>query len=768
MTYIDPGPISLTEAIWGPDLAAVTDDRPAVVDGDHTWTRAELATAAASVAAEVRGADVVGLVLENGAEFIAAYHGVLAAGATVLALDPRAPGEWATTLAAQGIGVVVADPAQRPHLPIGITIVTVGQGPAESCPTPVGGATTAVLASSSGTGGKPKQVVITHHNLAANLAQIGQLHTLTADDVVLAVTPLRHIYGMQMAMNHALLAAAPIVILPTPLTPAHVHAAISRYGVTVAYLVPSVIAELGAAELGAAGPVDPGALRLIVSGGAPLPAAAAQACSAALSVPVVQGFGMTEAGCLCFTPDGAPGPVTSIGIPVPGTEVRFVDPDTGGDAQPGELWVRGPQITPGYLDDPTATAALIDPDGWLHTGDLAVRDPDGYLTIVGRLKDLIKYKGHQVAPAELEDILMDHPAVADAAVLGEPDPVAGEIPKAYVVLQESVPLPDILAHVAARVPPYKRIRLISQVTAIPRSATGKVRRTDLADRRTTPEPVVPHSTDQPRDARHTMPEPLLHGLRVLVTGGGRGLGREFAVALSAAGASVLITGRNEDTLSATAEAARDGGGRISWAVADVLDHAATGRALESFGGVDVLVNNAALPGPLGPTWTTDPDQWWRAMETNVRGTDLTTRAVLPGMIARGHGRVITVVSNAGRIRWPNASAYSVSKAAQIKLVENLASELRHTGVTVLAYDPGLLDVGITRAHLDRGHVGEPGADRILDWTLKARTEGHFGTLEQATTRLIQLAAGSADDQSGQYLTATPPAVTDPSECSTAQ
>ncbi len=754
MNYIDPGPISLTEAIWGPDLATVTDDRAAVVDGDRTWTRTELAIAALSVADAVRGTDIVGLILENGAEFIAAYHGTLAAGAAVLALDPRAvPGEWTTTLAAQGIGVVIAGPAQRPHLPAGITVVTVGQGRAEYCPTPAGGGRTAVLAASSGTLGKPKQVVITHHNLVANLAQIRQLHTLTADDVVLAVTPLRHIYGMQMAMNHALLVGAPIVILPTPLTSAHVHAAISRYGVTVAYLVPSVIAELGAA-----GPVGPGTLRLVVSGGAPLPAAAAEACSAALGVPVVQGFGMTEAGCICFTPDGAPGPVTSVGIPVPGTDIRFVDPDTGLDAQPGELWVRGPQVTQGYLDDATATAALIDPDGWLHTGDLAIRDLDGHVSVVGRLKDIIKYKGHQVAPAELEGILMDHPAVTDAAVLGEPDPVAGEIPKAYVVLAESVPLPDILTYVAARVPPHKRIRLISQVTAIPRSAAGKVRRFDLADRPVTREPVLPHITDQPRDDPEPTPQPVLHGLRVLVTGGGRGLGREFALALSAAGASVLITGRNADTLSATAKAACADGGPIVWAVADVLDQAATARAMESFGAVDVLVNNAALPGPLGPTWITDPDDWWRAMETNVHGADLTTRVALPGMIARGQGRVITVVSNAGQTRWPNASAYSVSKAAQIKLVENLAAELRHTGVTVLAYDPGLINIGITRAHLDRGHIGEPSADHILDWTLRAQAEGRFGTIEQATTSLVQLAAGSADDHSGRYL--TPSAVTD--------
>src|SRR5262249_10126680 len=150
----------------------------------------------------------------------------------------------------------------------------------------------------------------------------------------------------------------------------------------------------------------------------------------------VQGYGMTEAGCITFTPDGAPGPATSVGVPVPGTEVRFVDPKTGTDAddrEPGEMWIRGPQVTSGYVNDPDATAALIDDEGWLHTGDRAVKDAEGYVSIVGRLKGLIKYKGYQVAPAELEEILLAHPAIADAAVLGVTDPVAGELPKAFVV-----------------------------------------------------------------------------------------------------------------------------------------------------------------------------------------------------------------------------------------------------------------------------------------------------------------------------------------------
>jgi acyl-CoA synthetase (AMP-forming)/AMP-acid ligase II len=314
--------------------------------------------------------------------------------------------------------------------------------------------------------------VITHHNLVANLAQIDSVHRLDDQDVVLAITPLRHIYGMQMVMNNALRTGATIIIGPPRYTIAAVTETIARHHVTVAYLVPSVITELSAA------PATLGhRLRLVASGGAPLSPAAAQQCSEKLGVPVVQGFGMTEAGCISFTPDDKPGPVTSVGVILPGTEVRFVEPATARDTaegDPGELWIRGPQVSPGYLNAPQATAAVLDRQGWLHTGDLAILDSAGYLHILGRLKNIIKYKGYQIAPPELETILLTHPAVADGVVLGEPDPVAGQVPKAYVVLASPVSMESVLAYVTERVPPHKKIRAIQQVPVIPRTGNGKV------------------------------------------------------------------------------------------------------------------------------------------------------------------------------------------------------------------------------------------------------------------------------------------------------
>lgn len=242
------------------------------------------------------------------------------------------------------------------------------------------------------------------------------------------------------------------------------------------------------------------------------------------------------------------------------------------------------------------------------------------------------------------------------------------------------------------------------------------------------------------------------GLSVVVTGGGRGLGRAFAQELAAAGARLLIVGRDGETLRHAAASMRAQGGDVTWAVADTRDSAALGTAVASFGRIDVLINNAGLPGPLGATWEVDPDEWWRTVEVNLRGTETVIRAIVPSMIAHGHGRLITIVSNAGRHRWPHASAYSVSKAAQIKLMENLAVELKGSGVAALVFDPGLLDIGMTKDHIERGRVDDRWADRILGWTLQRRAAGGFTPVVQATAQLLRLATGAADHLSGQYIT----------------
>jgi acyl-CoA synthetase (AMP-forming)/AMP-acid ligase II len=192
------------------------------------------------------------------------------------------------------------------------------------------------------------------------------------------------------------------------------------------------------------------------------------------------GYGLTETTAIVTAPDReltvAPG---SVGRAMPGTELRVVDPQTGADLGPGErgeLWVRGPQTMAGYLHRPDATAAMVDADGWLRTGDLVVVDDDGQLFLVDRLKELIKVNGFQVAPAELEALLVTHPAVADAAVIARPDAARGEAPVGVVVAREALDVDDLMEWVARRVAPYKRIRTVRFVAAIPRTPSGKILR----------------------------------------------------------------------------------------------------------------------------------------------------------------------------------------------------------------------------------------------------------------------------------------------------
>ena len=223
-------------------------------------------------------------------------------------------------------------------------------------------------------------------------------------------------------------------------------------------------------------------LRAIVSGAAPLSAELENAVQQRLKVAVMQGYGMTEASPVThfrsITPPGQP-KLGSVGLTVPNTRTRIVDVASGADLgtnQDGELWIQGPQVMKGYLNNPGATAATVDGEGWLHTGDIGYADEDGYFWIVDRVKELIKHNAFQVAPAELEAVLITHPAVADAAVVGVPDEATGELPKAFVVRKGEVTEDELMAYVSERVAPYKRIRLVQFVEQIPKSPTGKILR----------------------------------------------------------------------------------------------------------------------------------------------------------------------------------------------------------------------------------------------------------------------------------------------------
>jgi acyl-CoA synthetase (AMP-forming)/AMP-acid ligase II len=337
---------------------------------------------------------------------------------------------------------------------------------------------------SSGTTGLPKGVMLTHRNLVANICQTIAHQRLREDDRVIAVLPFFHIYGLVVLMNMPLYRGATIVTMPRFDLPEFLRV-LQQYRITRAWVAPPIVLALAKQPL--VDEFDLSSLEFMLSGAAPLSAELEVACGKRLGCRMLQGYGLTETSPTTHSvPDDLAGQMPgSIGPAVPNTECRIVDVLTGEDAppgEPGELCIRGPQVMKGYFNNPQATAQTIDTEGWLHTGDVARVDEEGSLRIVDRVKELIKYKGYQVAPAELEGLLLTHPAIADAAVIGLADEEAGEVPKAFVVPSAPLTPEEVIAFVAERVAPYKKVRAVELVDEIPKTPSGKVLRRVLIQR----------------------------------------------------------------------------------------------------------------------------------------------------------------------------------------------------------------------------------------------------------------------------------------------
>jgi acyl-CoA synthetase (AMP-forming)/AMP-acid ligase II len=480
-------------------LAAPDPAGVAVVDAPsgETVTYGRLAERIGQVAGalQARGfgpGDVLALWAPNAPPWAGVALGAMAAGGAVTGIPPTATErEAAAQVADAGATVLVTTPGRRAaaregdRSPCGLGSVGVrprgpdsravevlivgpdllGAPAVDARPGPL-----ALLPYSSGTTGLPKGVMLSHGNVLAAVGQIQASLGLTAGDTVLAVAPFCHVMGFVVTLAAPLAAGATVVTLPRFDLEAAL-AAIARHRITVLVVPPPVMLAL--AHHPAVDRHDLSSLELIVSGGAPLGAEVQRAVAARLShAAVAQGYGLTETSVAVSGPVGrtptAPG---SVGRPMRDTEVRLVD---------GELWVRGPQVMQGYLHAPAATAEMLTPDGWLRTGDLVEIDARGDLFVRDRLKDLIKVNGLQVAPAELEALLLSHPGVADAAVLRRPHPRTGEVPVAVVVPRGDPDPRALMTWVAERVAPHKRLAAVALAREIPRTPSGKILRRELA------------------------------------------------------------------------------------------------------------------------------------------------------------------------------------------------------------------------------------------------------------------------------------------------
>lgn len=507
VTSIDIPALSITERVFqGLDIAA---DRKVLVDGPSgaSWTGAEVKERIARFAGGLTGAGlapgkVIALLAPNVPDYVTVFHGVAYAGSTITTMNPTytAPeihhqlmDSGAVALVTVPAFVDVAREAMAGTAVQELIVIGEAQGLrsvddlldaplARQAPVDLE-EFVVVLPYSSGTTGRPKGVMLTHRNLVGNVTQADVTSPVGPSDTVIAFLPFFHIYGMTVLMNMFLAKGAAVVTMPRfdlqqflELTQTH--------KATRLYIVPPVALALAQHPL--VDEYDVSSVDTIFSGAAPLGPETEVAVGKRFGARSIQGYGMTELSPISHaTWDDALRPGSS-GQAAPATFCRIVDPATGADLgadAEGELWIKGPQVMKGYLNNPEATAETLTADGWLKTGDLAVIDADGFMTIRDRLKELIKYKGFQVAPAEVEAALVSHAHVIDAAVIGRPDEEAGELPVAYVVAAPGAELSDaaLLAHCEGCLASYKRPVEFRVVDAIPKSASGKILRRFLRD-----------------------------------------------------------------------------------------------------------------------------------------------------------------------------------------------------------------------------------------------------------------------------------------------
>lgn len=492
------------------DALETFGERVAVIDGPtgRSYTFRQVLDLSASIAHGLRArgvetGDRVAFITPNLPEVAVAFYGAITAGAVAMMLNPLSTPEELVQYFHIGkpkvaVTVPALVPAIRAAAPA-LPIIAIGDAEgAEALAALLGGPTTppslridpdsvAVMPYSSGTTGFPKGVMLTHRNIVAQclaLDTVTDAALIVPGGAVIAVLPFFHIYGITAFLTCGLSRGARIVTMPRFDLAEYVKLVVAHQP-PLLHVVPPIL--LGLAKF--PGELSLPGVKAALVAAAPLSESLARAFAERTGVLVYQAYGMTEVSGASHIgstelPRNKPG---SIGGLIGGAEARIVSPETGVDVrggEPGEVWIRAPFVMRGYFENAAATAQTIDAEGWLHTGDIARVDADGDFWIVDRVKELIKYKAFQIAPAELEAVVLRHPSVADCAVYPQADEEAGEIPKAAVVIRAGSTLTevDLIEFVAQHVNPQKRLRAVQFVDAIPKSASGKILRRLLVQR----------------------------------------------------------------------------------------------------------------------------------------------------------------------------------------------------------------------------------------------------------------------------------------------
>ncbi len=462
------------------------------------------------IAAGVKTGEVVAIWLQNSWEFCAAYHAATLAGAVPTLLNPAyrerevryqlqdseavalitdAPQLAEIDLA--GIQKLRAVYTTRQHAPGTSPFSDLLLISSAYFPEPAGPSSEilAALPYSSGTTGLPKGVMLSHYNLVANIFQlvVPDAYAIAPDDVLLCFLPLYHIYGLNVALNPCLAQGATIVLMPRFNAQRFVELMVAESATYTLVAPPALLALVQAAEAG----LWPKShhLQRVKSGAAPLAPDLPRRFSDLTGVQVVQGYGMTEASPVThvgYSGDPRCKP-ESIGHPLAKTECQVINQngDAAADGEPGELVMRGPQFMLGYWKAPEATAGALR-DGWYWSGDIVTRDADGFYYVLDRSKEMIKYKGFSIAPAEIESVLLEHPAVRDCGVVGRQDDIAGEVPVAFVVAKDGLSSSgglgeELCAFVARRLANYKQPREVRFIEDVPKTASGKILRRELRE-----------------------------------------------------------------------------------------------------------------------------------------------------------------------------------------------------------------------------------------------------------------------------------------------